>query len=68
MFEGLTTMEIIKLLLPLIILEFGLKILCITLIFRKGVRSLSKPIWLLIVLLVSTFGPIGYLLFGRRRY
>lgn len=67
MFNDLTTLEIIKLLLPLIVIELGLKILTITLIIKNGVRNLSKAIWLIIVLLVNIFGPIGFLLFGRRR-
>jgi len=67
MFNDLTTLEIVKLFLPLIVIELGLKILTITLIFKNGVRNLSKAIWLIIVLLVSTTGPIGFLLFGRRR-
>lgn len=68
MFEGLTTFEIIKLLAPLLLLELGLKIFCIVLIFKNGVRNLSKMIWTLIVLFVSTFGWVAFLLFGRGRY
>ncbi|MTI47500.1 PLDc N-terminal domain-containing protein [Sporosalibacterium faouarense] len=68
MFEGLTTLQIIKLLLPLLVLEFGLKILCITLILKNGVRNLSKIAWIIIVLMISTFGSIAFLLVGRRRY
>lgn len=68
MFEDLTTLEMIKLLAPFLVLELGLKILCITLVVKNGVRNLSKPIWAIIVLFVSTFGPIAFLLFGRRRF
>lgn len=67
MFEGLSTVEILKLIAPLIILDLGLKVFCLTLIFKNGVRNLSKIIWAIIVLFVSTFGSLGFLLFGRRR-
>lgn len=68
MFEGLSVFEIIKLLMPLIILEFALKIFCIYLITKKGVKNLSKPIWIVIVLVVSTIGSVSFLLFGRKEY
>ena len=68
MFEGLSTIEIIKLLLPIIILEFALKAFCIYLIVKNGVKNLSKPIWIIIVLVVSTIGSVSFLLFGRREY
>lgn len=66
MLEGLTTIEILKMLLPVIIVELALKIFCIISIFKNGVRNLNKVGWTLIVLFISTFGPIGFLIFGRR--
>ncbi|MBM7614288.1 PLDc N-terminal domain-containing protein [Alkaliphilus hydrothermalis] len=62
----ITTLEFIKLVLPFIVLELGLKLFCFYLILKKGVRNLSKVIWSLI-LLVQVVGPISFLLFGRRR-
>lgn len=68
MFEGLNVLEIIKLLMPLIILEFALRIFCIYLIIKNGVKNFSKLIWIVIVLIFTTIGPILFLLFGRRVY
>ncbi len=68
MFDGLGIMELIKLILPFIILEFALKAFCIYLIIKNGVKNLTKPIWIIIVLAVSILGSISFLLFGRREY
>jgi len=62
----LTILEFIKLILPFVVLEIGLKLFCLYLILKNGVRNLSKVIWSLI-LLVQVVGPISFLLFGRRR-
>lgn len=67
MLETTNAIELIKLLLPLILLQFGLALYCVTLIWRKGVRNLNKPIWTGIVLLVNMIGPVAYLLVGRKR-
>ena len=67
MFEGLTIVEILKLIAPLLILDLGLKAFCITLIIKNGVSNLSKIIWTIIVLGVSTFGSLAFLLFGRKK-
>jgi len=66
MLEGFSTMEIIKMLLPVIILEFGLKVFCIISIYKNGVKNLNKIAWTLVVLFISTIGPIAFLIFGRR--
>ncbi|WP_069649886.1 PLDc N-terminal domain-containing protein [Caloranaerobacter ferrireducens] len=67
MFENLTTLEILKLFAPIIIADLGLKIFCVIKIVREGVRNLSKFIWILIVIFINIFGPVSFLLFGRRR-
>jgi hypothetical protein len=68
MFENMSTIEIIKLLSPLIIIQFGLAIYCVVDILRKGVRNLSKGLWLLIVVFINLFGPILYLTLGRKKW
>lgn len=67
MLEGFTTFELLKLFAPLIIFELIFKVFCIVKMIKEGVRNLSIPIWLIIIVLLSTFGPISFLLFGRRR-
>ncbi|MBS4535332.1 PLDc_N domain-containing protein [Clostridium sp. D2Q-14] len=66
MLEGLSTMEIFKMFLPVIIVELALKMFCLVSIFKNGVKNLNKIAWTLVVLLISTLGPIVFLIFGRR--
>lgn len=67
MFEGMSTAEIIKLFLPLLVIELGLKVFCLYRLSTDDVRYLSKWGWALIILFVNMFGPIAYLLAGRVR-
>ncbi len=51
---------------PLIALQFILIIVAIVdLLRRKTFKHLSKSVWLLIIILVSLFGPILYFIIGR---
>lgn len=67
MFDNMNTMEILKLLAPLIIFQLGLLIYCVIDILRKGVRNLNKPLWVAI-LFINFIGPIAYLVIGRKRW
>ncbi|OPZ94462.1 MAG: hypothetical protein BWY74_00557 [Firmicutes bacterium ADurb.Bin419] len=67
MFENLSTIEILKLIAPLIVFQLGLLIYCVEDILRKGVRNLNKPLWIAI-LFVNFIGPIAYLVVGRKRW
>lgn len=33
--------------------------------FKYGVKNLNKWIWLIIILFVTTFGPIAFLIIGK---
>ena len=68
MFDGMTTMEVIKLLAPLLIIQLVLTAYCIFDILKKGVRNLNKRIWLLIVLIPNTLTSICYLTLGKKRW
>jgi hypothetical protein len=59
--------EIVAILLPLIILQLVLLIAALYDLTRPGrrVRGDSKAMWALIVIFVSTIGPILYFLVGR---
>jgi glucose uptake protein GlcU len=62
-------MELVRLVVPLVAIELILKIVALVDLNRRKpfeVRFEKRWVWALIILLVSTFGPIGYLLFGRR--
>lgn len=61
-----STIELIKMLLPLIVINYAVVALCLWMIFKKGVRNLNKWIWASVVVLINTFGPIGFLLLGRK--
>ncbi len=66
--NAMSTMEIIKMIMPLIVVELVLKVFCFYRISKDEVKYLPKIGWVLIVIFVSTFGPISYLFFGRRKY
>lgn len=59
--------EYLLILIPYIVLEVSLKGFCIWKICKEGVGNLSKGAWLVIVLIVNLFGPILFLMLGRRR-
>lgn len=59
-------LDILKIVWPIIVFQLLLMIWAlIDLAKRKTVKSLPKWAWVLIILFVSTFGPIIYLVFGR---
>lgn len=58
--------DLIKMLMPLIILNYTLAACCLWIIIKKGVRNLNKVVWSLIVLFVNGFGPVLFLIFGRK--
>lgn len=59
-------LDIVKIIWPIFVLQFGLEIFAlIDLLKRKSVKSLSKPIWLIIILVGEIFGCVAYFVFGR---
>jgi amino acid transporter len=67
MFTDMTTAEIIKLLMPLIILQFGLIVFCLYRLTKDRVKYLPKWAWALIIIFVNLFGAVIYLFAGRER-
>jgi hypothetical protein len=65
-FNNLETLEIVLIIVPLVVLELALKVLCFSIIGNRGVRNLTELWWAAIVLLVNTLGPIAFLIFGRK--
>lgn len=61
-------LELLKLIAPFMVLEFALKIFCLISLRKDKVKHLPKIGWVLVILLVNTFGPIAYLIFGREKY
>lgn len=58
--------EILKLIWPLLAIEFVIRVWCIVLIVRNGVRTLNKLAWGLIVGIINLFGWVAFLIWGRR--
>ena len=58
---------LILLVLPLIVLDVALIVYGLYDLTRpeRAVRWFPKPVWAVVILLVSTFGAIIYLLLGR---
>jgi len=62
------TGEALVLISPLIV-ELILKIICIRdWLHREQFNGIGRIPWLLIVLFVNLFGPLAYLLYGRKTY
>jgi hypothetical protein len=58
--------DILKMVWPLIVLQFALEIWALVdLARRPKVRHLPKVAWVILILFVNFFGAIGYLVFGR---
>lgn len=59
--------EIVLLVAPIVVMELILKVICLRdWIRREQVNGLSRRAWLLIFLFVNLFGPIAYLVYGRK--
>lgn len=67
MFDGMTTIEIIKLLAPIIIIQLVLVIFTLFRLTRDKVKYLPKWGWVLVIIFINLFGPIIYLIVGRER-
>ena len=66
--NGLTiTTDTLLMLLPLVVLQFGLALYCIIRIVHEGVANLNKPLWILISIFFSMIGPITFLIVGRKK-
>ena len=61
------TTDTLIMLLPLVVLQFGLALYCIVKIVREGVANLNKPLWILISIFFSMIGPIVFLIVGRKK-
>ena len=66
-FAGMSLAELLKLLAPLIVAEVALKIYCLVLLTRTEPRALPRWAWAIIILAITAFGSIAYLIFGRKR-
>jgi hypothetical protein len=58
--------QYLPLLIPLLLLELGLIIFSLVDLVRRENTRGPKWVWALVILFVSTIGPIVYLLLGRK--
>ena len=65
--DNLTTIELFKIFLPLIIIQLALMTFCLLKLSKDNVKYLPKWIWVLIIVFGELLGPIVYLLLGRER-
>ena len=60
------TMQILKYVWPLIVLQLGLQIYAIVDLVKKNkTKNLSVPIWVVIIILGEIIGSLLYFLLGR---
>jgi len=61
--------SLLLILLPLVLIELGLVVFSLVDLFKPERRVVgnNKLIWVLIIVLVGTIGPIVYLLAGRKQ-
>jgi hypothetical protein len=55
----------LPLLIPVVILEFGLMIAALVDLIKREKTKGPKWVWVLVIVLMNLFGPIVYFLVGR---
>ncbi len=61
-----TILQLLPLLIPVVVIQFGLMIVALLdLLRRERVKFLPKWGWLLVIALVNLIGPIVYFAVGR---
>jgi len=59
-------MDMLIFLIPIVLLQFGLMIAAVVHILKsKTYRVGSRPVWLLIAILVGIIGPVLYFVIGK---
>ncbi len=60
-----TIMKILPLLIPVVIIEFGLLAIALVDLIRRERTRGPKWVWALVIVLFQLFGPIAYFVLGR---
>jgi hypothetical protein len=58
--------RLLPLLVPILLLELALLAIALLAWFRQRRRGEPQWGWLIVIVLINFFGPIAYLLFGRK--
>jgi len=66
--QELKTIEnMLPLLIPLAVIQLTLMVIALIDLFkREGMKSNTRLIWVFVIILINTIGPIVYLLAGRK--
>ena len=59
-------MQYIPLLIPVVLIEFGLMIAALVDMIRRPHTNGPKWLWAIVIVLVNFIGPIAYFIFGRK--
>ena len=63
--NSLDMSKLIPLLIPIILLQFGMQIWAVIDLIRRPATKGPKWIWIVVILALEIFGPVIYFLFGR---
>ncbi|PKO00627.1 MAG: transcriptional regulator [Chloroflexi bacterium HGW-Chloroflexi-4] len=55
----------LPLLIPIVLLEFGLMIAALVDVIRREKTKGPKWVWIIVVVFINLIGPIVYFIFGR---
>ena len=62
-----TLVAMLPFLIPLMVIELALMVIALVDLFkRENMKSNTRLVWVFVIILISIFGPIAYLLFGRK--
>jgi hypothetical protein len=62
-----TIIGMLPFLIPLMVIELALMVIALVDLFkRENMKSNTRLVWVFVIILISIFGPIAYLLFGRK--
>ena len=62
-----TIVSMLPFLIPLYVIQLALMIIALIDLFkREGMKSNTRLIWVFVIVLINTIGPIVYLLAGRK--
>jgi hypothetical protein len=62
-----TITDMLPFLIPLFILQLALMVIALIDLFkREGMKSNTRLIWVFVIILINVFGPIAYLVLGRK--
>jgi len=62
-----TIMGMLPFLIPVFVIQIALMVIALIDLFkRENMKNNTRLIWVLVIVIINIFGPIAYLLFGRK--